>query len=253
MENCVMSYLTNRNPYLEVAKGNVSGEQLQPKFGRNPSVGTSWQDIWTVGGEYIWPTSAAVASIVSTSSLDTALGTGARSITVEGLDSSFNIVSETVNTMGVTAVNTTQTYIRISRIWVETAGTYSSLTAGGNAGTITCTVGGNTQAEILVNNSVPLGQGQVGRYTIPANMNGYFLGGHVSVDGNKSANIAFFQRQDADVTSAPYSAKRLSGSKDIILPAPIKFPEKTDLWWAARTSSGTSGVEISFDILLEET
>lgn len=80
----------------------------------------------------------AQRSIKSSSVNDTSAGTGARTVTINYLNTSFQLKSETITLNGTTAVNTVSTDIAfIENIIVSTVGT----TGGGNAGTISLFTG----------------------------------------------------------------------------------------------------------------
>ena len=106
-----------------VARGMIPGSEGMFKFGRNPSVGTSEEDIWDGGGTYTWLTTAQTLEVVSDTVGDGPAGTGARTVSVTGLDSDYNVVSDTVILQGDTIVLTTQKFLRVYRAGVETAGT----------------------------------------------------------------------------------------------------------------------------------
>jgi len=85
----------------------------------------------------------AQRSVKSTSTLDAAAGTGARTITINYLDTSFNLKSETITLNGTTAVNTVNTDIA----YLESIVVASVGSTGGNQGTIsifTTTAGGGS-------------------------------------------------------------------------------------------------------------
>ena len=87
--------------YVRVAEGEVPGYQVVHKFGSG-LVGSSLGPI-TTSGEYRMPTAATSLELLSDSANDTDGGTGARQVTVIGLDSSWNEVSQTVTTTGTSA------------------------------------------------------------------------------------------------------------------------------------------------------
>lgn len=76
----------------------------------------------TVGLEISFPSSAVNLSIASTSANDTSAGTGAQTIIVRGLDANYKEQDEELSMNGQTAVNTTNTFIRINDIFVKDAG-----------------------------------------------------------------------------------------------------------------------------------
>jgi hypothetical protein len=150
-----------------VALGYVPGWTAFRKYGMNDDVDSGTEELWPIGTLRVLPTTAAVASTVSSSVEDDILtggaiaGTGAWTLVIEGLDSTYSEVSEEITLNGLGAVTTTQTFFRINRAYVVTAGTGTS---GANAGNISISVGGNLQAYIET------GQGQTHQthYTVPA-------------------------------------------------------------------------------------
>jgi hypothetical protein len=112
----------------------------------------------TPEGVYAFPTSATTASVVSTSANDTAAGTGARTIRIDGLDSSFKKISETVILNGVTPVVTTSLFYRVNTVTVLTVG---STEAG--VGEIDITVNSLVVATINATSN----KSHSGVYTVP--------------------------------------------------------------------------------------
>ena len=75
----------DNNFALRVALGQVEGWTSFRKFGVNPSVTASTQDIWANGGTRVLPDAAGVATIVSSAINDDDGSTGAHQITMRGL------------------------------------------------------------------------------------------------------------------------------------------------------------------------
>jgi len=122
-----------RDFFLEVAKGNVTGHFIVNKFGRNSDIDTAAEEtIWANGGMYTFPTAAQTLDVVSSDANDTSAGTGARTVEIQGLDGSYDAVTETVTMTGTTPATTTATFLRVNRAMVKTAGS-----GGVNAGAIT--------------------------------------------------------------------------------------------------------------------
>lgn len=83
------------------------------------------EDVWDGGGAYVWPAAllaAADIDIQSNAAADTAAGTGARTITIDGLDSDYMEQSETVTLGGVTPAHPANDYIRLCCITIVTVG-----------------------------------------------------------------------------------------------------------------------------------
>ncbi len=117
------------------AQGLLAGVSVDTKFGINDDVDTAAnEDVWNGGGDYTgFPDGAAeTIEVFSSDAGDAAAGIGARTIRLVGLDENFVEQSEDVTLNGTTAVATTKSWCRMSRMFVLTAG--SSAT---NLGTIT--------------------------------------------------------------------------------------------------------------------
>jgi len=233
--------------FLDISLGLISEYTNKRKFGANQAVGTTEEDIWQGGGSYNWLTSAATLRIAAGGDAnDTAAGSGARSVVLEYLDENFVQQSETLITNGASASTaTTGTAIRLNRAYVEDVGTYT----GNNTGGITIETSGGTTVAFI---EAAKGQTQLALYTVPANMTAYVYKWTADVDSNKTADIFFWQRKNADDVSAPFTGKRLvsrfqelSGNDTRELPFEA-FPEKTDVWIAAESASGTSAVYSEF-------
>ena len=160
--DAIVSAQIGENYELQVAKGNISGTVGLYKFGVNPDVNGTEEDIWSVGGTYSFATGASTRIVNSSSSNDVnSSGTGAWQVIVEGLDENWELASETVNLNGANNVTTSNQYRRVLRAYVLTAGT-----GGTAAGTISIrqTAGGTIMAQIPVDANQTL----MSIYTVPA-------------------------------------------------------------------------------------
>ena len=88
---------------------------------------------------------SCTVDVVSDDTNDDVAGTGARTLRIQGLDGSYNLVEETVDMDGTTTVTTTQTFLRVFRMSVETAGS-----SGNNEGTITVTYTGGSDVAATI-------------------------------------------------------------------------------------------------------
>jgi len=92
-------------------------------MGFNPDVDAGEEEIWAVGGSYVWPTAEMRMEIVSSSADDAAEGTGARTVRIRYLTSAFVEKSEDITLTGVTPVPTVAADIyRVNWFRVLTAG-----------------------------------------------------------------------------------------------------------------------------------
>ena len=170
---------------LQVARGQITGHKSLFKFGNNSDINGSLETIWSHGGLYVYPTSAIQMKVSSSSADDAALGTGARTVSVQGLDQDYNEVAETVTLTGQTAVLTTTTFIRVFRAFVITAG--SGGTAAGTiyvgTGTVTSGVPATVYAEIALGEN----QTTMAVWTVPAGYTFYVYRGTFSAASNNAA------------------------------------------------------------------
>lgn len=159
-----MTYKDNRgNTYIkDLSEGLIDGYSTVFKFGANPDVdsGTVPEDVWDAGGVYPFPSSAATLSVVSDDVNDDVGSTGATSIEIQGLDSNYALITESVDLDGTPPVATTSSFLRVFRALVTSAGTTET-----NEGTITISHTATTVATIRPS----LGQTLMAIYTVPAN------------------------------------------------------------------------------------
>lgn len=109
--------------YARVSAGRVKGHNQYLKFGINNSVdnGTP-EDIISQGGNVQILSANATVDIVSTSSLDTAGGTGCNAVAIFGVDENMEAISEMVTLNGTTPVVLQNQYIAIWRAANVSAG-----------------------------------------------------------------------------------------------------------------------------------
>jgi len=232
--------------YLEVQQGKIPGYSMVNKFGYNSSIGSgAFETIWETGNNYPWQSSAVTVDAVSDDTNDDVAGTGARTLRIQGLDGSYNLVEETVDMDGTTVVTTTQTFLRVFRMSVETAGT-----SGNNVGNISVTYTGGSDVAATI--SPGNGQTLMCLYTIPAGYTGYLLSIDVSSGKDQEMDFKFIQR-DNSVANAAFQTKQFlnvrGGQTTVIFNAINVIPQKSDIYVSA-ISSSTSSASASFDLLL---
>lgn len=113
----------------------------------------------------------AQRSVNSTNANDTAAGTGARSVTINYLNTSFQLLSETVTMNGTTAVATVATDIAfIESITVTTVGS-----TGGNVGTIQVWTNNNGTGTVWGSIAATDNQTYWAHHYVPAGVTCYLL------------------------------------------------------------------------------
>jgi hypothetical protein len=239
---------------IPIANGDVDGYAAIHKFGRNPDVGNAPETIWMHGGkyQYLAVNSPSTVYAYSANSEDSASGTGARTITIQGLDNNFNEIEETVTVNGAVS---TKTFLRIYRAFVATAGSTSTnvgnvliSTGAGGTGTVLADIG-----TIGTGTTFGLGQTQLALYTIPAGKTGYLTTWNVGCAPMNNKATVLLKSRELDGVDVPFRTKDIvdlvGGYHTQNYSIPLRFPEKTDIEVVAAGDSNTI-ISSSFDIIL---
>jgi len=247
----------NSNDFgLEVAKGDIQGHSVVHKFGSAPDIDTADGSIalWHgTKGLYTGfnATGAETVELFSSDANDTAAGTGARTVQVYGLDANYALQNETVTLNGVTAVDTANTYIRVFRGIVRSAGTGAT-----NAGTITARQKTTTANVFFV---LPIGYGQtmVCAYTIPAATTGYLGGWYASIDSKTTSNntVRLMMRPDGEAFQVKQESVLLGAGTSHFTHGfhiPLSVSAKTDIVIRSDTDTNNAGVSGGFSVILVE-
>jgi hypothetical protein len=252
-ENALKSYDRN-DPFgdffVNIVREKISGFSTEFKFGRSVAVSATESVIWDGGGNYTFLTVAEKMDIVSDDPLDTALGTGARTIVIFGLDTNFNEIVELVVMDGTNIKTTQQSFIRIFRALVLTSGSNDPIDDA-NKGNITITGHDSSilQAKMLDNN----GQTLMTVYTVPAGKTAYVTGASLSCGQGKACLFkAKFRNGPTGeyAFSVKFSLDLYQNSYFGTFATPLRIPEKTDALWTAQTSSGTIEAAASYGMIL---
>lgn len=252
----VISSISRQGAYepfeLQVSRGQIQGHTAFCQFGINTAVGTSNETVWIGSTTYTFPSSASVLKISSSSASDTSAGTGARTIQIQGLDANYEAVSETVSLNGQTAVNTTNSYLRVNRMIVLTAG--SGGTSVGNIYAGTGDVTSGVPAVVVNQTGVLANETESGFYTVPA---GYtaFINMWTMSSGNTTADewtrFTLRIRPSGGVfgIKAQYHIPA-TGIYECVAAYPLPIPEKADLEILAATSDGSASASTQLQIVL---
>lgn len=231
------------------------------KFGRNNAVGNSFVPV-SLGGLFRTPQvgNATALRVKAGNINDTAGGLGARSVVVEGIDSSGDEVSVVLVTAGASAGPPSSVeFIRAYRAYVNESGVYGTATVGSHADVIIVENAAGTEDWIGIEfEGLPRSQSQTSVYTIPNGKIGYIKSFFVTTETNKPVDLVLLRRENILQTSPPYSPiitqTEFTGIQNPFVSnfgIPIgPFPANTDLGWMARVSVGTAGVSVDFEILL---
>lgn len=213
--------------------GMLQGTQEINKIGYTPVVtGATQIDIWNAtSSSYVPLTTEQGLDVVSTDNTnDKANGTGALTVKIGYLTSTFVAKSEVVTMNGTTVVHTTATDIMyVNSFRVNTAGT-----SGVAAGTITLkTLAG---AGAAVQSQIAIGQtrGRKMWYTVPAGKMLLIDSLDIGSTGTAAKDyIRYTFRANYDETAQVKStiefpfveAATIEGGRTIMFPTPLAFPE----------------------------
>lgn len=235
---------------LSLARGVIKGHSAVLKFGRNTDVDTAAnEDIWDGGGVWVPPTAARIHNLASTDATDDDGDDGARTVEVFGLDANFLEISETVTLNGVSNVSTVNSYTRIHRMKVKTAGV-----DGQNNGTIAATA--VTDATVTAQISIGQNQTLMAIYTILAGKTGYMVSFFANMNRSNStgsADIRLLIRPENEVYQVKAHVGIIgSGTSHFmhVYIVPLKINAKSDIKIDGNVSSNNTDLSAGFDLAL---
>lgn len=231
---------------LQVSRGQIAGHTVVQIFGYNPDLDTTEESIWPDGGTVPHPTVASVLSIVSTSTDDdgSPVGTGARTIYIEGLDSEYNVISETVTLNGTTPVSTINSYLYINSFYVATVGS-----GGANAGEITAKVS-TTLYDII---AIGYNNRTTAHYCVPAGYTAYLAEGIITAGqaSGSTAVTAYLKQHGLDQVLRVGAVSTLNnGSVQYDFTFPYMIPEKNCVGATAIGQAANNSVSAFLNIVL---
>jgi hypothetical protein len=209
---------------------------------------------------FTWLTVATTIEAISDDATDDIAGTGARTITVHGLDANFDLIEEVIEMNGTSATSaTTASFIRVNKTIVKDAGTYATTLVGANNGNITIRPsGGGSTLSYVADVDIDPGASQDFKYTIPNGYRAIVVGVGANIDSTKTGTMVFNSRADADIITAPFSSKistiNVAGFAGLhTVPKELlnhRLEAKTDFWASATAGVNNTEMEISARLLL---
>ena len=234
---------------LQVARGQITGHSTVFVSGTGTSVGTSTTTLWSQNTIYTYLSTAAVMQISSSSANDAAAGTGARTVAIYGLDANYNQINETVTLNGQTAVNTTNSFLRVFHLAVVTAGSGEAAAGTIYAGTGTVTAG----VPAVVYGVYTSGNGSTACiWTVPAGYTAYITNYSAGYGNAITAyGTAFLAvRPFGSVFDTASQVRVSNGSQGwITFNYPILVEEKSDIEIRANSTTASANVVAEFQIV----
>ena len=234
---------------LQVSRGQITGHLNVLVSGTGTSVGTSTTTLWSQNTIYTYLSTAAVMQISSSSANDAAAGTGARTVAIYGLDANYNQINETVTLNGQTAVNTTNSFLRVFHLAVVTAGSGEAAAGTIYAGTGTVTAG----VPAVVYGVYTSGNGSTACiWTVPAGYTAYITNYSAGYGNAITAyGTAFLAvRPFGSVFDTASQVRVSNGSQGwITFNYPILVEEKSDIEIRANSTTASANVVAEFQIV----
>ena len=219
-----------------ISAGDLTGYAGVHKYGAIfGSASSNWSTVWTAANTlasalYPWDISANTITVVSSSGSDTG------NITIQGLDTNYNFVEETLTLTGTSPVAGSVTYLRVNRAFMNDAT---------NIGKIQVKNGTTVVTEI----AAEYGQTLQCIYTIPAGKTGYMLNIQSSASKNQETILALFVRPFGGAFRAQLTQSLYQNNQQLDFPIPLKFTEKSDIDLRTIGSSNAT-ISADFSIIL---
>ena len=223
-------------PYeLLVAQGKVTGVTNVNIYGTQSAVGATFIPIWENATAYTYPASAIQMTLYSSSASDTAV-----SVRINGLDSNYNMIAETlVLTNGTTGVTTVNSYLRINSMNV--------LMSSSNNPVGTIYLSNAAKTVTYAQMAIGVGRSQMTVYTVPAGYTFYLerVGAYTSAGPNKTTDYRAETKSPTGIVQHILTTPFIdSYSVERVVARP--YAEKTDIQYQA-SSDATSYVSIQVE------
>lgn len=234
---------------LQVSRGQITGHGVELISGIGTSVGTAVTTVWSQNTVYSYLSAAAVMGISSSSADDAAAGTGARTVTIYGLDANYNQINETVTLNGQTAVNTVNSYLRVFHLAVVTAGS-----GGAAAGTIYAGTGVVTAGvPATIYGVYTTGNGATAAiWTVPAGYTAYITSYSAGYGNAITAygTVFLVVRPFGSVFDTTSQVRVSNGSQGwVAFDYPISVEEKSDIELRANSTTASANVVAEFQVV----
>jgi len=226
---------------LQVSRGQIPYHAPANIFayGTTPATANLFRTVWEnmATTDYVFPTSASTMTLVSTVAGDTA------TITITGLDASYNILTENLVLNGTTGVTTVNSYFRINNISVSVG------SATNPTGVVTLSVSSTVYAQIntatVSGSTTSIGTSQMGVYTVPNGYTfyGFRYGAYSSFNGNTANYTTYRALTNSSVgvqrviVQTPYNTLY-----EVQRHFPFPYSAGTDLRFQIASSAATAAV-----------
>lgn len=231
---------------LDVSQGNVTGHSFIHKFGAVPAMsqnqsGSVWDKDDTIYPWSAFDTAGTISILTTAANGSTVTTDDGLSVVIQGLDSDYAPLTDTLTISGSTATGT-QSFKRVFRAFCTDG-------ANSNTSQIRMSRGATEVARINIGKSQTL----MAVYTVPAGKTGYLMQGTSSIQYGADATGDMFVRyfgQDTFRVGHSFEVSGAGGYYNFSFGFPIPIPEKSDIDIRASMRSNNARLTASFDMLL---
>lgn len=233
-------------PELAIASGQFGEFTGLDIFAYNGAIGTTEQTLWPHTADHAHPASATTMTVSSDDAADAAAGTGAREVTITGLDANYAVVIESKTLNGTTAVTTTNAFLRINGLDITDAGS-----GGENAGVVyigTGTVTAGVPADVFGLIDKTENTSHHSFWTVPAGFTA-FIPGYRAVSYGTAASVADIRFRIRDFgfffrTVHRFKITRGDTNGRFFIPLPLL--ERTD--FQIRAAADTGNIDVACNV-----
>jgi hypothetical protein len=220
--------------------------------GFRSNVNTTLVDV-NNSGNINFLTSASTIEAISTSVNDTNVsGSGARKVTVQGIDDNYDLISEELILQGksISAPSSTS-FLRVFKATVTEVGTYG----GGNDGTITIRISGGGDTLLVIDEGICKSESSL--FCVPRNKILKLKNIKINIEGKREFSVRLMKRESYDLSVTSIKPSEVLWRHNEVRDeyttnflSEITIPEKTDLWIKTKSSNGTGSINVDYDGIL---
>jgi hypothetical protein len=170
----VSIYYISKDALYAISMGLVPKISRVRKWGHNPVIGTTEEDVWVNGAVYAFPSDSGESLELVSSAADT------EEITIQGLDIGFNQQEDTVILNGTTPVAIPGTWTRVNRAFNSNGTLFTGTVSVRQSGA------GPVYASLLPSHQ----QTSQAIYTVPSGHKGLILETNCAINRTGAASLA---------------------------------------------------------------
>lgn len=199
--------------------------------GYDDNVGLTYEDIDNTDNNFDYDTTGSILTITSTSTEDAIGNTGLEILFLEGLGTDYKELTEVIVLTGTTGATTSNSFLRLKRTRVVSAGSNRSA-----VGTISITGDSFTWSKIDPGEYTCL----LGRYTVPAGHS--FILTEINISSGSSGDFEILLMINSPSLAQQNVSHLLNHDNFLAFTGdPALIPEKTDIWFKGKRDSGGGG------------